>query len=271
MIPVLRIIYDVLSFRLRRLEMANMVSAVAIMAALRVPVVWEGIVRLAFAVALNVLVYLNNDYHDLEEDLAAEGRERQHTRYLAQHRRSGLAAQLLLAGTLLGVAFAWGGGLWRPLVLGGGVCWLYSMALKRRPVVDVVAMMIWGVTMPMVGVVEDSLVSWLLLAQLGAFSGVFESIQVLRDRAEDELAGVKTSAVVFGAGAIKIWIRVALVGNAALAGLAFHPALAAGPAWVALMPPSESHASRYWNLVRLALGLTFLAECALVYAGVAPR
>ena len=151
------------------------------------------------------------------------------------------------------------------------MCWLYSMVLKRRPVVDVVAMMVWGVSLRVVGVVEDSLVSWLLLAQLGAFSGVFESIQVLRDRAEDELAGVKTSAVVFGAGAIKIWIRVALVGNAALAGLAFHPALAAGPAWVALMPPSESHASRYWNLVRLALGLTFLAECALVYAGVAPR
>ena len=63
---------------------------------------------------------------------------------------------------------------------------------------------------------------------------------------------------------------MALVANAALAGFAFHPALA-GSRLMALMPPSESHAPRYSGSVRLALGLTFLAECALVYAGIAPR
>ena len=167
MVAILRILYDVLSFRLRRLEMANMVSAGAMMWALQVPVLWEGIVRMAFALALNVLVYLNNDYHDLEEDLDAAGRERERTKFLADHRGAALGAQVLLAAALAAIAVWWGGKLWRPLVFGGGICWLYSAVLKRRPVVDILAMIVWGATMPMVGVVEDSSSSWLLLAQLG--------------------------------------------------------------------------------------------------------
>ncbi|MGB1700826.1 MAG: UbiA family prenyltransferase, partial [Nannocystaceae bacterium] len=198
MVATLRILFDVLSFRLRRLEMANMVSAGAIMWALQVPVLWEGVVRMAFALALNVLVYLNNDYHDLEEDLDATGRERERTQFLADHRGAALAAQILLASALLGAAVWWGGQLWRPLVFGGGICWLYSAVLKRRPVVDILAMIVWGATMPMVGVVDDSTASWFLLAQLGLFSGVFESIQVLRDHDEDAVAKVRTSAVAFG-------------------------------------------------------------------------
>lgn len=261
----LRILFDVLSFRLRRLEMANMVSAGAIMWALHVPLVWEGVVRLAFVLALNVLVYLNNDYHDLEEDLDATGRERERTQFLADHRAAALGAQVLLAGVLLAFALWWGGQLWRPLIFGGGVCWLYSALLKRRPFVDIVAMIVWGATMPMVGVVDDSTVSWMLLAQLGLFSGVFESIQVLRDHDEDALAKVRTTAVVLGPGAMTWVIRAMLLAVACFAGLAFHPLASVGPVVAMLVPPSSVKTTRYWNVIRILLGLTFVGECALVF------
>ena len=266
MIASLRILFDVLSFRLRRLEMANMVSAGAIMWALHVPLVWEGLIRLAFALALNVLVYLNNDYHDLEEDLDATGRERERTQFLADNRAAALGAQLFLVGALLAFALWWGGQLWRPLVFGGGICWLYSAALKRRPVSDIVAMIVWGATMPMVGVVSDSTASWLLLAQLGLFSGVFESIQVLRDHDEDALANVRTTAVAIGPGAMAWVIRVMLLAVACFAGFTFHPLASVGPALAMLVPPASVKTARYWNVIRLLLGLTFLGECALLFS-----
>lgn len=265
MLASLRILFDVLSFRLRRLEMANMVSAGAILWALHVPLMWEGLVRLSFALALNVLVYLNNDYHDLEEDLDATGRERERTEFLANHRGAALGAQFVLAGALLGFALWWGGQLWRPLVLGGGICWLYSAVLKRRPVVDIVAMIIWGVTMPMVGVVTDSTASWLLLAQLGLFSGVFESIQVLRDHDEDAAAKVHTTAVAIGPGSMTWVIRALLFGCACFGGLAFHPLVSVGPALAMLVPPAIVKTTRYWHVIRVLLGLTFVAECGLIF------
>lgn len=261
----LKIILDVARYRLRRLEMANLAAAVAMMLALRLP--WDELcVRTGFGVLLNLLVYLNNDWFDLADDLAASTRDRGKTEYLAAHREAALRAQWGLLGLLVGFAAVWGGGLWLPLVAGAGVCWLYSARLKRRPFVDVAAMMVWGMAMPAVAVPPGATEGWWLLGQLGLFSGVFETIQVLRDREADERRGIRTTAVVLGRARTQRLARGLMVLAGIYAGACFHPALVVLPMVAAALPIPAAAVQGYWHRVRLLLGSTLLVECALLYA-----
>jgi 4-hydroxybenzoate polyprenyltransferase len=260
----LKIILDVARYRLRRLEMANLAAAVAIMLALRLEA-GELCVRAAFGVLLNLLVYLNNDWIDLEDDLVAGTRDAEKTRFLAAHRAAAVRAQMGLLGLLAGFALVWGGGLGWPLVLGAGICGAYSAWLKRRPFVDVAAMMAWGVAMPAVAVPPGHDAGWWLLGQLALFSGVFETIQVLRDRDVDAKRGIRTTAVVLGRARTEWVVRALLVGSGAYAALCFHPALAVLPMVAAMLPIPAVRVEAYWNRVRMLLGPTLLLECALVY------
>ncbi|MEM9452833.1 MAG: UbiA family prenyltransferase [Myxococcota bacterium] len=262
----LEIVLDVARYRLRRLEMANLAAAVAIMLALRLPT-GELIVRACFGLLLNLLVYLNNDWFDLDDDLEASTRDRDKTRFLATHRDAALRAQLGLAATLTGFALVWGGGLWWPLLVGGGVCWLYSARLKRHPYVDVLAMMLWGLAMPAVAVPPGYPTGWLLLGQLALFSGVFETIQVLRDRCIDARRGVHTTAVVLGSTRTQRLARGLMVVSGAYAATFFHPVLAVLPLTAAALPIPTDDLPRYWNRIRLLLGPTLLLECVWVSSG----
>lgn len=264
MAPSLKIIVEVASFRLRRLEMANMAGALAIMLALHLPGLEIG-VRLVFAFLLNVLVYLNNDFYDVADDLASQDKDQRKTEFLRTHRDAAVRAQLGLVGVLVAVGLWWGGGLLWAGLLGGGVCWAYSARLKRVPYVDVMAMVAWGVAMPMVGLPIDRLEGWVLLGQLGLFSGVFESIQVLRDHDEDSALGVQTTAVVLGKPRTRRLIQVMLALAGLYAAVFVHPLLAVLPAIAAVMPMRANDPSLYWNDVRLMLGITFLIECAVVW------
>ncbi len=262
----LKIVLDVARFRLRRLEMANLVAAVAIMLALRLPAgeLWA---RTAFGALLNLLVYLNNDWFDLSDDLVAGSRDGEKTRFLAAHKDAAMRAQLGLLGLLVGFSAIWGGGLLLPLIVGGGVCWIYSASLKRRPFVDVLAMMVWGMAMPAVAVPPGNPVGWLLLGQLALFSGAFETIQVLRDRAIDEPRRVRTTAVVLGRARTELLARGLMVLGAAYAATCFHPLLAVLPLVAAALPIPSYDVQRYWNRIRMLLGPTLLLECGLVYWG----
>ncbi len=264
MIVELKILRDVASYRLRRLEMANLGGAFAIMVAVHLSTV-EVAVRLAFGLALNLLVYLNNDWHDRDEDVDAMGRERDKTRFLRAHPAEAVRAQLGLAALLGGFAALYGGGLWWPLLLGGGVCWAYSAVLKRRPFVDVLAMIVWGITMPMVALAPGAEAGWPLLWQLGLFSGVFETIQVVRDHDDDKRQGVRTTAVVLGPTLTRRVTRLLCLLSAIWAAASFHPALALPGLLASALPMPAGEASKTWNRVRLLFGLTFLAECALVW------
>lgn len=262
----LKIAADVAWYRLRRFEMANLGAAGVIAVALALPL-GEIAVRLSFGALLNLLVYLNNDYIDVREDAASPTKDSVKTRFLAEHRGAALRAQLGLLAVLLVVAWAWGGGLVWPLLFGGGVCWAYSAVLKRRPIVDVLAMMVWGVTMPWVAVPSGSAMGWALLLQLGLFSGVFETIQVLRDHDEDRDTGVHTTAVVLGVARTRWVLRGLLVAAGAYASLRFGWWVGALPLGVLALPIPERDVSGYWNRVRLLLGTTLLIECALVFFG----
>lgn len=264
--PELQIILDVARYRIRRLEMANLVAAIAIMLALHLRV-HEIVVRAGFGVLLNLFVYLNNDWFDLDDDLAAGSRDADKTEFLAAHQPAATRAQLILLALLAVVAIAWGGGLLRPFVLGAGICWAYSARLKRLPFVDVIAMIAWGVAMPMVGVPPGHPEGWPLLGQLALFSGVFETIQVTRDHDQDAQRGVRTTAVVLGPPRTRRLGRALLVLSGVYAAAAFHPLLGVLPLLAAALPIPSTDIDRYWNRIRLLLGPVFILECALVYSG----
>jgi 4-hydroxybenzoate polyprenyltransferase len=264
----LQILADVAFYRIKRLEMANLAGALALAVALHLAP-GEIAVRLVFGLLLNLLVYLNNDFHDRDVDLVATGRERDKTEFLVANAGAALRAQLLLALALGGIAIAYGGGLWIPLLGGGLVCWAYSAALKRHPVVDVLAMVVWGVAMPMVGVPDDRFATALpLLLLLGLYSGVFESVQVLRDHDADKSHGVRTTAVVLGPDITAALARVLVVLAGAHAWRSFGLIVAAPTLLAAAFPIRGRTPERVWNRMRLLCGASFVMACFALWRSV---
>lgn len=258
MLAAFRIVFDVVVYRLRRFEMANLVAAVAIMLALGTRPV-DLVVRTAFGAGLNVLAYLTNDYCDVEQDLA-EGRGP--AKFLSEHLRAALGAQLGLALTLAGIAVWYDPGLLVALGVGAGICWAYSARLKARPIVDILSMVVWGISMPLVAFPLGNQLGWLLVMQLGLFSACFETIQVLRDRDEDVRANVRTTAVAFGAERTRWLARgfmllamvyALLVLDRYVGLLLVLPVLVPIPAQV-----TPEAMSRYWNRIRLTQGVSWL-------------
>ena len=260
----MKIIADVVAYRLRRLEMANLAAATSIALSLRLPLI-EVAGRSLFALALNVLVYLNNDYVDVHIDLQSTDKERPKTRYLLEHLRAAYWAQWGLAGVLAAVAVAWDPGLLVALIAGGGICSWYSIQLKRVPFFDVVAMMIWGFGMPACGVPLHSALGWCLALQLALFSGVFESIQVMRDVEQDALEGLRTTAVVLGKRKTLLLARAIMVTVTAYAALVIHPLAALVTAGALLVPFDPDEVSRYWTRVKVVYGIAWLWICGYVF------
>lgn len=256
MLTALRILLDVVVFRLRRLEMANLAGAVSVMVALRLPIA-DMAVRTGFALLLNLLAYLTNDYCDLERDLKT-GRAEEKTRFLAEHQRAALGVQIGLGVVLCAIALAWSPGLLLALALGEGLCWLYSAKVKRVAYADVAVMAVCGGAMALCAVPLDRPLGWLLVAELGLFSGAFELIQVLRDRQEDADNGVVTTAVRLGERATLLSLRVWMLAAAAFATLFLHRFVGPALALAVLVPYGQSGAKTYWNRVRLVFGLVWL-------------
>jgi 4-hydroxybenzoate polyprenyltransferase len=256
MLTALRILLEVAVFRLRRLEMANLAGAVSVMVALRLPVS-DVVLRTGFALLLNLLAYLTNDYCDIERDLSA-GRADDKTRFLAAHRGAALGAQLVLGCALAALALATRPELLLALVLGAGLCWLYSARLKRVAFADVLVMAVCGGAMALVAVPLERPLGLLLVATLGLFSGAFELIQVLRDRREDAAAGVRTTAVRLGERGTLLLLRVWMLSTAAFAALTLHRFIGPLLALAVFVPYGTDGATTYWNRVRLVFGLTWL-------------
>src|ERR1700746_2065516 len=97
MLAALRIIASVVAYRLRKLEMANLAGAGSIAVALHLPI-GEVVIRTLFCFVLNALVYLNNDYIDIQIDLNSADKDAEKSRYLAENKRAALYAQLALVG-----------------------------------------------------------------------------------------------------------------------------------------------------------------------------
>jgi 4-hydroxybenzoate polyprenyltransferase len=262
----IKIVLDVLIFRLRKLEMANLAAATSIAIALGLPiasVAW----RTLFALVLNVLVYLNNDYIDVAVDLQAGNKDAHKSRFLHQNMRAALVAQLSLLVLLATAAFLVDHGLLVPLIAGGGVCLWYSAQLKRQPIADVMAMIAWGVTMPLCGVPLWAMLGLggALALQLGLFSGVFECIQVMRDADEDALEGVRTTGVVLGQRRTLMLTRALMVASTVYALLVMHPLAAAVTAVALMVPFLPNNLETYWTRVKLTYGVAWLVLCVTSY------
>lgn len=264
MIAALKIITGVVVFRLRKLEMANLAGAVSIAVALNLPFL-DIAFRTAFAFFLNALVYLNNDYLDIELDLSSSDKDAEKSRYLKDNLRAALLAQWVMLGVLAIAAIAYDIGLLVPLIAGGGICAWYSAVLKRRPYVDILAMMVWGLTMPLCGSPVYSVLGFCLALQLGLFSGVFESIQVMRDSDEDAQEGVRTTSVVLGKTRTLWLARALMVLSSGYALLVMHPIAAAISAVALVLPFDPAKVERYWTRVKLTYGVAWLFTCAWVY------
>jgi 4-hydroxybenzoate polyprenyltransferase len=264
----LKILVDVAQYRLRRLEMANLGGAVSIMIALRLAP-GDIAIRTLFAFLLNLLAYLTNDYCDIDHDLAS-GRAAAKTRYLAENRKAALLAQIVLIGVLAVIALVHSPGLLLALVLGEGLCFLYSSKLKRVAYADVVVMAVCGGAMALVAVPLDRTLGFLLVAQLGLFSGCFELIQVLRDREEDSKTGVRTTAVALGERGTLWFLRglmlIAAVFATSLLGRYSGPVILLA----ALLPHDPNDVKRYWNWVRLVFGVAWLGIIVGIVLGGAP-
>jgi 4-hydroxybenzoate polyprenyltransferase len=258
MLAPFKILFDVAYFRLKKLEMANMFAALAIMLALRLP--WDDIaVRLGFGFLLNLLAYLTNDYCDVDQDLASPNKDHVKARYLKQHMGAALGAQIALVLIMIGIAFWWSPGLIAALVAGGGICWVYSWKLKRLPYIDVLAMITWGAAMPLVGFPLDVALGWVLVGQLALFSACFESIQVIRDHDEDVASGVRTTAVRLGVPATRALLRVFMVLSAAYAALLIHRWIGIFLLVSLFLPLKRDRVDAYWNRQRGIMGLAWLA------------
>jgi 4-hydroxybenzoate polyprenyltransferase len=264
MLAGFRIVLAVLVYRLKNLEMANMAGALSIALALKLSPL-EVVVRTGYIFVLNALVYLNNDYLDVEIDLKSADKSNANARYLAEHKRAALGAQLVLVGLLVLAAAAFDWGLLVPLISAGGICWLYSAKLKHMPFMDILAMLIWGVTMPLCGTPITNLLGLTMTFMLGLFSGVFESIQVMRDADEDADEGVRTTGVVLGKQKTLMLARGLMVVCTAYAALFMHPAAAAVSAAALFIPFTEVNIERYWTRVKLVYGVAWLVICAWVW------
>ncbi len=260
----LRIVRDVVAYRVSNLEMANLAGAVSIAVTLRRPVA-DILARAIFAFLLNVLVYLNNDTLDVSLDLRARERSRETAGFLAAHLQAARAAQAVLAAILVAIALAWDRGLLLPLLLGGGICVLYSSLLKRRPFLDVAAMVAWGIAMPLCGTPLDDRLGWAMALQLGLFAGVFECLQVMRDAPEDAAQGVRTTAVVLGHERTAMLARGLMVAASAWSLGVLSVLAAAIAAYAVMVRIDEDAAGRAWTSVKVIYGVAWLAICAAAW------
>jgi len=265
-VAALKIVYDVVAFRVRRLEMANLAGAIAIMVVLRLSL-WDACVRTLFAALLNVLVYLNNDYHDIALDVRTRDRDTDKSRFLHAHMRAAAAAQWILLGLLWAIALLHSRGLLLVLLAGGGICWAYSVRLKHTPWLDVAAMAAWGLVMPLCGSPLDRTLGLALALQLGLFSAVFETIQVIRDHANDAQLGVRTTAVAIGVRRTLQLGRALMLMCAAYAALVLHPVT--GAITLLALPlrlqATPKGAEQLWTRIKLIYGAAFLVACGLLH------
>jgi 4-hydroxybenzoate polyprenyltransferase len=264
MLAGFRILVAVVVYRLRKLEMFNLAAAGSIAVALRLSIP-DIAFRVLFAFILNALVYLNNDYIDIRIDLKSSDKDASKSKFLANNLQAALYAQWMLVALLAAMALAYDVGLFVPLIAGGGICWWYSAQLKHRPFLDILAMIIWGITMPLCGSpLTRPLGIWMAL-QLGLISGVFETIQVMRDADDDALQGVRTTGVVLGKKR-SLWLAKALMLTCTLyALLCLQPWAAAISVLTLLVPFSEKHVERYWTAIKLIYGFAWLLICAWVF------
>ena len=265
MSAVFRILRDVIVYRVRKREMANLASSLTIMLAVGLPH-GDVVVRFLFALALNVVVYLTNDIYDVDADLACPDKDTNKAAFLHANRKSAWLAALMPVTVMVAIGFVYDHELLITLLIAGTACWAYSARLKRTAFLDLVTILVCGVAGSMLAFPFDSTLGWYLAGLLGLFAACFQTVQMVRDHDADAAFGTRTTAVVLGPKATIALQHVLLITSAVYASLMLHRWLGAALALAALLPLHAHQATQHWNRIRVALGLAWLAIIAWVTA-----
>lgn len=257
----LRILFDVAVYRLRKREAGNLVTAMTLALALRQSALSLGF-RLLFGLALNLWVYLVNDCFDVGVDLRAPGRDKERTRFLAANMGVAWSVVAGLGLTLAVLGGLHSAGLLVAFVGTAAVIVAYSGWLKHRPVLDLLSMGAWGVTMGLVGFPLSSQVGWRFAGLLALLCMVTEAVQVLRDERSDRASDVHTTAVVLGSGLTVLLARGLIALSAVYACVMLHPWVGLGLLPALAVPLREKDIDRAWDALRVLFGLTWLALLA---------
>jgi 4-hydroxybenzoate polyprenyltransferase len=265
----LRIIWDALLSRVRRREANNALTTITLMVAFHLP--WIDVAyRAVYAVVLNIYIYLMNDYFDVELDLASPQKDQTKARFLAEHKGAAAGALGGLGLVLLGAAAVHSWLLVVALGVNSAIVLVYSAWLKRKPMVDVVTMGLWGVSMALVGLpAASSGLGWRLVGLLGLLCSCFEIIQVVRDEPGDRVTNIVTTAILLGARGAAWLFRALVVASAVYGGLLLfgRVPVAAALLVAAVLPLTPERADRTWDLCRLLFGAVWASLLAQVYLG----
>ncbi len=259
-----KIMSDVASYRLRRMEMANLIASISIILALQLAPL-DAAIRILFAFLLNILVYLHNDYVDIEQDLLTEKKNAASVAFLYKHLNVAYFTQWGLLVVLVVLAIVHDPWLLVGLTLGGGICFLYSQYFKQRPVLDVLAMYLAGMFMPLVAFPFYMQQGWILVLLLGGFAACFELIQVMRDYEEDKVAGVKTTAVVLGMQRAKFLFKFMIIALACFSYFYVNIVVAVAIITLILIPIPTKRLNHFWLLTRLNFGCCWLYTLARLF------
>ncbi|MCU0689820.1 MAG: UbiA family prenyltransferase [Polyangiaceae bacterium] len=263
LLAALRILRDVIIYRLRKREMANLAASASIMVAISLP--WHSVaVRLVFGLVLNLFAYLTNDLYDVEADEVCADRDSTKAAHLRTHRSAAIATLLVLFALLLGIGLATSFGLAITALTCAGLCWAYSARLKCVPILDVATIAACGVAGSMLAFPLDRAAGWLLAMQLGLFAASFQTVQIVRDHDHDAVSGCRTTGVLLGETRTIVLQRGLLVMSALYATIALHTWIGTGMLGVACLRFPPKQASRHWNRIRLALGVAWLAIVTMV-------
>jgi len=269
-VHALKISLDSFGYRLRKREANNLFVTASMLVAFGLP--WpDAVLRGAFALLLNMYIYLINDVCDIELDSVSPRKDRQRVAYRSQHRGAAwgaLGAEATLLAVAAGVHLRLFGSWLLPLSLAINtvVIFVYSRWLKRVPFADVAIMALAGASTTMVGVPMRPL-GWKLLGLFAMLCAGYQVIQLARDLQEDRAKSLRTTAVLLGERGARVLFATIAVGAALYGTLIINSPVAAALAAGALLPLTVAKAERTWDLTRLLFGMVWLGLLAQIFLG----
>ena len=258
------ILFDVAYYRLKKMEMANLIASAAIMLTVQASM-FDFSIRMLFGLLLNILIYMHNDYCDIEQDLKTPKKKYKRVAFLYEHLDIAYYVQLALLAILILIGFFYDPSLLVALVLGGGICWLYSQYFKNMPYYDIAAMVLAGAFLPLIAFQLNLRIGWVLVIQLALFAGSFEAIQILRDYQEDKESNIITTAVLLGKNSTRMLVYFITTASSFYAYLVLSQTFGLLLLASLFIPFNEKKLSFFWNLIRLCYGITWIAILVEIY------
>lgn len=260
---VFRVLYRVLIKRLCQLDMKNFFAALSIMLVLKIEFA-SIFFRSIFSLCLNLIVYLHNDYCDLERDFRKDSISCS-TMIINNNRI--LTRRLLITGfaLLFLVAILWDFMIVLAVIIGAGTCLIYSAKLKHIPILDIISIFFFGSGMTLIAVADDDYNVIFLVILLGFFASALQAIQLIDDYEQDRSNSLTTTAVFLGK-TNTLWLARGWMFLTALYSVALlHRYISLLLFLSPILPLYENEVQDYRKKVILVFGLTWVGILSWLY------